>query len=216
MGFTFAHCNAEIYKDRSARGDHDICRFDVAVNNPRSVHSIHSVNQLFSQPGEILPDVRPVVAHIIAQIEPIDKLRNNKCKGIIQFHINDLAYSRMVDTLQRQAFPTEPFAGSRAFARFCRARVPGIFFGKGIPEDLHSVDLAAVVLYAPYCPHSPAAKPGYERIPADDIPGFKVQSIHIRHNGSILGFTSDRPAPARAAEAPNPLRSGIPAMFAYL
>ena len=62
----------------------------------------------------------------------------------------------MTDLLQGQAFPTKAFPGRRPFPGLLRIGLGVIGLRERVAQDLHGIDLTAVVLDAPHGPHGPS------------------------------------------------------------
>ena len=106
MAFPLAHGDAEVNQHRAGGGDHHIGGFDVAVDDAGRMHGFGGFDELAGQTFQIVADVAAVDLHVFLEIAALDELGDNERQRIIEFHVNDAAYARMIDLLQRHGLTT--------------------------------------------------------------------------------------------------------------
>ena len=177
MAFPLAHRNAEIHQDRAGGGDHHIRRLDVAVDDTGGMHGLDGVDQLARQPFQIGAHIPAVGGDVIAQVLALDQFGDDERQRIVQLHIHNAAYPRVLHAAQRhrlaaQAFPCgQPFPGFRGIRRH-------VVLGQRIAQDLHGVFLPAVIAHPPHGTHRAGSQTGYQRVPPHQLAGFQIQFAH--------------------------------------
>ncbi len=142
------------------------------MHNPGRMHSLHRLDQLASQPFQIIAHIPAVGAHVLTQILAFDQLGYDKSQRIIQFHIHNAAHAGMTHFLQCHRLPAQALACSQLVAGAFAGR---IFLGKGITQYLHRILMAAVISHPPYRSHGTRTKPGNQRVSANEAACLQIQ-----------------------------------------
>ena len=142
------------------------------MHNTGRMHGLHRLDQLASQPFQIIAHIPAVGTHIFTQILALDQLGHNEGQSIIQFHIHNAAHARMTHFLQRHSLPTQALACGQLIAGTFAGR---IVLGKGIAQNFHRILMAAVISHPPYRSHGTRTKPGNQRVSANEAACLQIQ-----------------------------------------
>src|SRR4030095_4602316 len=107
----------------AARGDHDVCRFDISMNDAVRMSVCNRLRHLSSDPERLI-DGRPVPFKSVLQRLAIEKLHDNKTATIVLTYFMDGADVCMVEGGGRTRLFDQSFIGP-----FVRNQLRGEKFG---------------------------------------------------------------------------------------
>ena len=182
MALVLAHGDAEIDQHRPRGRNHHIGRFDIAVDNASRMHRANRFDKLARETLQIIAHIRAVRSDILLKILALDQLGDNERHRIIQLHVDNAAHTRIMDFLQGQGLATQALACGNILLEIRIARIAHTaVVGQGIAQNLHRIDMAAIIMHPPYRAHGTRSKAGHQRVATHRIAGFKIQRAYFAH-----------------------------------
>ena len=70
------------------------------------MHGFGGVDELAGQTFQVVADITAVDLHVFLEITALDELGDDERQRIVEFHIHNAAYARMIDLLQSHCLTT--------------------------------------------------------------------------------------------------------------